>query len=170
MSNIIFVDEQDNVIGEGTKEEAWEKGIAHRIARIFVFNPKGELLIQKRADGLSSLPGRWDQSAAGHVDAGEDYATAAKRELIEEMGVENIEFVEEGKLFTDEKDESEKTKKRFNMLYTCTYDGAIQPNAEEVSEVRWINPNELDMWMNERPQDFTAGFIRNFKHLMTIKK
>jgi len=68
MKLITFVDENDQVIGSGTKQEAWQKGIIHRIVRIFLFNFKGELLIQKRADNISSLPGRWDQSAAGHVD------------------------------------------------------------------------------------------------------
>ncbi len=65
MVNIIFVDENDNVIGEGTKQEAWKKGIAHRIVRIFLFNSKGELLIQNaqnttspyRADGINLRQG-----------------------------------------------------------------------------------------------------------------
>src|SRR3989338_4643482 len=109
---------KNNVIGAGSKEEAWKNGIIHRIARIFLFNSKGELLITKRGDNLSSLPGRWDQSAAGHVDEGEDYPTAAKRELEEEVGVKNIELIEKGKFFTDETDETGKIKKRFSMLYT----------------------------------------------------
>ena len=77
MVNITFVDEQDNVIGAGSKQEAWTKGIYHRVSRIFLFNSKGELLIQKRSDNCVSLPGRWDQSAAGHVDEGETYLEAA---------------------------------------------------------------------------------------------
>lgn len=169
MTKIIFVDENDNVIGSGSKKEAWQKGILHRIARIFLFNSKGELLIQKRADNLSSLPGRWDQSAAGHVDEGEDYATAAKRELEEEVGVRDVELTEKGKFFTDETDETGKIKKRFSMLYTGKYDGEIKPNTGEVSEIRWILPNDLNTLMDKSPNDFTAGFIRNFKNLQSIE-
>ena len=39
--NITFVDENDNIIGSGTKKQAWENGNIHRIARLFVFNSKG---------------------------------------------------------------------------------------------------------------------------------
>lgn len=166
MKKIVFVDKNDNVIGAGSKEEAWEKGIIHRIARIFLFNPKGELLITKRADNLSSLPGKWDQSAAGHVDEGEDYATAAKRELAEEVGVKNVELTEREKFFTDETDETGKIKKRFSMIYTGVYDGEIKFNPEEVSTIRWILPDELSAWMNEHPEEFTVGFIKNFRHLL----
>src|SRR3989344_7013830 len=117
MPQITYVDEKDNVIGAGSKEDAWKNGIIHRIARIFLFNSKGELLITKRGDTLSSLPGRWDQSAACHVDEGEDYLTAAKRELEEEVEIKNVELTEKGKFFTDETDETGKIKKRFSMLY-----------------------------------------------------
>jgi len=165
MAKITFVDKDDNIIGAGSKEEAWKNGIIHRIARIFLFNSKEELLITKRADNLSSLPGKWDQSAAGHVDEGENYATAAKRELEEEVGVKDIELEEKGKFFTDETDESGKIKKRFSMLYIGHYDGEVTPNPKEVSKIQWINLEKLNAWMDERPNEFTAGFIRNFKNL-----
>ncbi len=169
MPNITFVDENDNVIGAGTGKEAREKGIYHRISRIFLFNSKGELLIQKRSDNSTTLPGRYDQSAAGHVDEGEDYLTAAKRELEEEVGVKGIELTEKGKFFTDEKDQPGKIVKRFNMIYTATYDGEAKPSPEEVSKVRWIDPKELSKWMEEKPNDFTEGFIENFKNLLNSK-
>ncbi len=160
MTKITFVDKDDNVIGSGTKGEALKKGIIHRIARVFLFNSKGELLIQKRADHLESLPGKWDQSAAGHVDEGESYHVAAKREMEEEIGVRGIELKEIKKLYTEEYD---KIKKRFNMLYSGVYDGDINFNREEVSEVKWIKPEDLAEWMEERPNDFTQGFIKCFK-------
>ncbi len=168
MAKITYVDENDKVIGEGTKEEAWEKGIIHRIARIFLFNSKGELLIQKRADHLTSVPGLWDSSAAGHVDNGEEYQQAAERELSEEVGIADIPLIERDKFFTDEKDESDKIKKRFNMIYSATYDGDIKQNAEEVSEIRWIEPKVLAQWMEKNPADFTAGFRMNFKYLQSL--
>lgn len=167
-SPITFVDENDNVIGMGSKKEAWEKGISHRIVRIFLFNSKGELLITKRADNLSSLSGRWDQSAAGHVDVGEDYITAANRELEEEVGVGNIKLTQKGKFFHIDKDEEDKIKKRFTMLYTGIFDGEIKLDSKDVSEIRWIDVNILKNWMNEQPNDFTEGFIENFKNLQKI--
>ena len=67
MPKIVFVDKNDNVIGSGTREEALQKGIIRRIVRIFLFNSKGELLIQKRSSNVR-LPGKWVQSVGGHVD------------------------------------------------------------------------------------------------------
>jgi 16S rRNA (adenine1518-N6/adenine1519-N6)-dimethyltransferase len=168
MTNISFVDADDTVIGEGSKQEAWSKGIACRIVRIFIFNVKGDLLILKRSDNRTSLPGRWDQSAAGHVDAGEDYLTAAKRELEEEAGITGLELVEKGNLYTNETDEADKVKKRFNRLYVAVYDGEVHPNTEEVSEARWIAPAELDEWMQNKPDDFTEGFRRCYEYYTSL--
>ena len=170
MTLITFVDEKDNVIGAGTKQEAWYKGIAHRIARVFLFNSKGELLIQKRAEHIDSLPGRWDQSAAGHVDEGETYLEAAARELFEEVGVSGVELKEIIRVATDETDESGKIKKRFSMLYTTTYNGEIKFNRGEVSEVKWIHPDDLNRLMDEHPDDFTQGFMFNFKKYYEIRR
>lgn len=163
MALITFVDEHDNVVGAGTKQEAWEKGVRHRIARILLFNTKGKLLIQKRAAHLASCPDKWDQSAAGHVDAGETYEGAAKREATEEIGIPDLQLHEQGKLYTDETDEPGKIKRRFNMLYTTVSDAAIRANPDEVSETRWIMPDELAAWMDACPSDFTQGFVANFK-------
>ena len=136
MTKIVFVDENDDVIGAGTKEQAWTNGDIHRIARLFVFNSKGELLIHKRSDKLDNLPGKWDQSAAGHVDEGEDYLEAAQREVKEDIGIENVELEEVGKFYQDEIDEDGKIKKRFNMLYEVRYDDGVNFNENEVSEIK----------------------------------
>lgn len=161
MNKITFVDEDDNIIGSGTREEALQKGIARRIVRVFLFNSKGELLIQKRS-GNVSLAGKWDQSVGGHVDEGEDYYQAVQRELQEELGIEDIAPKEITKFYTEETDETG-INKRFNLLYSVNYDGEINFNSEEISEIKWITLDKLGDWMRERPQDFTQGFIKTLK-------
>jgi len=170
MELITFVDENDNIIGAGTKREAWDKGIANRIARVFLLNSKGELLIQKRGENIVSLPGRFDQSAAGHADEGETYLQAAKRELFEEVGVSGVELREITKIFTNETDESDKIKKRFNMLYEVVYDGEIKMDPGELAEVRWIMPEKLDKMMKEKSDDFTQGFLESFRKFYELKR
>jgi isopentenyldiphosphate isomerase len=164
MPNITFVDSDDNVIGYGTRQEAIARGIIHRIARVFVFNTKGEMLIQKRSHKVD-LPGRWDQSAAGHVDEGEDYPEAAVREAKEEIGLLGVPLKEIGKFYSEEVDEKQK-KKRFNALYSAVYDGELKADEDEVSEVRWIAPQELEAWMKERPDDFTQGFMQTYQYYL----
>ena len=163
MAKITFVDENDNVIGAGTKKEALEKSIAHRIARIYLFNSKGEILMQKRSATVTSNPNKWDQSAAGHVDEGETYEQAAYRELKEEVGIEGIPLKEIAKYYQEETDE--RRRKRFNMLYMGTYDGDVIPDGDEVSEVKWFLPEELERRMKEHPDEFTQGSIRSFQEL-----
>ncbi|MDZ4226415.1 MAG: isopentenyl-diphosphate delta-isomerase, partial [Patescibacteria group bacterium] len=63
MANIVFVDKDDNPVGAGSKQEAVDQGIVHRIVRVFLYNSKGEMLIQRRSEHISSMPGLWDHSA-----------------------------------------------------------------------------------------------------------
>lgn len=159
--NVVYVDEDDNEIGSGSIDDALNKGIIMRIARVFLANSKGELLIQKRSDTHKSLPGRWDQTAAGHVDESESYLEAASRELSEGMGIKEVELHEVAKYYSEEKDET-RTKKRFNMLFTGTYDGEVKVDRHEVSDFRWVDPHQLETEMKESPSDFTEGFIEAF--------
>lgn len=160
MTKITFVDKDDNVIGSGTRKEALERGIIHRIVRVFLFNSKGELLIQKRSSNVPS-PDKWDQSVGGHVDEGEDYLEAAQRELEEELGVKDIPLKEINKFYSEGTIKTVRNK-RFNMLYSALYDGEINFNKDEVSEIKWIGLEDLGEWMREKPEEFTKGFIKSF--------
>lgn len=153
---IVYVDADDNVIGAGSRRDAAQKGIIHRISRVFIFNSDGEMLIQKRSPHVSAFPNRWDDSAAGHVDEGEEYLEAALRELREEVGIAGIPLVEIGKHYSEITEEMP-LRKRFNMLYEGRYDGPIQFDPQEVSEVRWISMRELQEWIDKKPSDFSQG-------------
>lgn len=76
MSNVIWVDENDAVLGEVDREKAHKEGLLHRVAAIYLVNDRGEILVNERAKD-----GYLDHSSAGHVDVGESYLEAAKREL-----------------------------------------------------------------------------------------
>lgn len=162
MAKITYVDNNDTVIGYGTKEEAIAKGLIHRIARVFVFNSEGEILIQKRSE-KAAIPGRWDQSAAGHVDEGEDYLAAALRETREEVGIEGVYLFEVGKYYSEETDD-DLLKKRFTGLFTTVFDGDRLEGDGEVAEVQWISPSALKTWMSNTPEDFTQGFIQCYEY------
>ena len=59
----------------------------------FIFNRKGELLLQQRSPFTKDNRGLWDKSAGGHVDL-KDSSTliTAKRELVEELFLPEAEF------------------------------------------------------------------------------
>lgn len=88
MSELVAsVDDFDQVIEIVPRKVANEKGYNVRIAAVLVFNSKGEIILQKISKNKKKDAGKWNYSAAGHVLAGEDYPTAALRELEEELGI-----------------------------------------------------------------------------------
>lgn len=68
------------------KSIAHRDGVWHPCVHIWIYNDKGEILMQKRAMTKAVYPGVWDISAAGHVAAGETMEEAALREIKEELG------------------------------------------------------------------------------------
>ena len=92
MEYLDIVDEQGNPTGETvSRQTAHEKGILHRTSHVWIArrnHGKVELLIQKRCASKDSHPGCYDISSAGHIPAGEDFASSAIRELKEELGIE----------------------------------------------------------------------------------
>lgn len=90
METFDVVNEKDEVIGSATQAETYAKHLTHRIAHIFILNNKGEILLQKRGETCSYLPGYWSTSVGGHVRAGESYFDGACREAKEELGIEVI--------------------------------------------------------------------------------
>lgn len=83
---IDVVDAHDNIVGKAERSKVHKDGLLHRIFFVFLFNPEGELFMQKRGN-TELYPGFWEGSASGHVMSGETYKDAAERELHEELGV-----------------------------------------------------------------------------------
>lgn len=156
--NVIYVDKDDNVIGAGSIADAIKNGFGVQISRVFLTNSKGEILLQQRSPRIDSWPNKWDQTAAGHVDEGENYAIAAKRELLEEMGIDGVELTPVTKIYTEET-YGDATRKRFNTIFIGKYDGEVKIDNDEVSGYKWIMPEELNQQMKDTPEEFTSGFI-----------
>jgi isopentenyldiphosphate isomerase len=69
------------------KSEAHKHGWFHATVHIWLFTLDEKILLQKRALTKKVFPGLWDISVAGHIAAGENVLTAAKREVFEEIGL-----------------------------------------------------------------------------------
>ena len=153
---IDVVNEADEVIDTVSMQEARERGLIHRIARVMVQDASGELLLQKRTAKLL-WPNCWDNSAAGHVDAGEDYLTAARRELFEEIGLRTDELEEVGTYFTDIMYQSYSLR-RFNRVYRFITDETPQDlQSDEVAEVKWFSVSDAKKLVKEHPDKVTDG-------------
>tara|TARA_R110001592_G_scaffold363372_2_gene686146 strand:- start:7660 stop:8172 length:513 start_codon:yes stop_codon:yes gene_type:complete len=133
------VDASDRVVDVMARGEVHRLGLMHRSVHILVFNSDNELFIQKRSMLKDSNPGLWDSSAAGHVDAGEDYLACAKRELGEELGVSGAPLLEA--LFR--LPASATTGMEHCSVYRCIYDGPLILQEEEIDEGSWISIGEM---------------------------
>ncbi|PIZ61953.1 hypothetical protein COY17_03305 [Candidatus Saccharibacteria bacterium CG_4_10_14_0_2_um_filter_52_9] len=155
---IQIVDENDEPIGTASISEAQAKGLVHRIVRIMVEDEAGNILLQKRTPDSELYPDRWDNSAAGHVDVDESYETAAKRELAEEIGLENVELEEIGYYrhignFEDRK--LNRFSRVFKVVVPKETKFILQP--DEVASVRWFDVDEAKELVVSHPDKVTDG-------------
>lgn len=162
--DILFVDKNDQPIGFGTRDEARAHAISYRMSRVILRDENDRILAQHRSENKKHYPGRWTDSASGHVDKGEDYERAAHRELFEEIGVKtNLIFL--GTFSGIHEDhESEWT------VFSGVFEGRIDSMTELVlqkSEVQgtcWYDLDALKKEMNQNPGVFTPGFIKTIEH------
>lgn len=157
------VDEKDQVTGQATRGEVHAKGLLHRAVHVFAINRRGELLLQRRSMLKDAHPGVWDSSVSGHLDSGEDYASAAVRELEEEMGITGVQPLEIARI-----EPSEATGWEHVRLYRCEHHGALRFPCSEIDTAAWFPIEELRAWIGARPEDFASGFLECWKVVETV--
>ena len=155
------VDEADNVIGAASREECHSNAkLIHRSVYIFLVNSRGEILIQKRSVNKDLYPGFYTASATGHVNYGEDYDDAAKRELKEELGVDApLRRLCKVKSFSD-------VEREISMVYVCRYDGPIRFDRNEIDEVIFMSIDDIERSLKTGDKKFAYGFKVAFKEFL----
>jgi isopentenyl-diphosphate Delta-isomerase len=156
-NEVILVDERDVAIGVSEKLLAHQKGLLHRAFSVFVFNPKGELLIQKRAKGKYHSAGLWSNTCCSHPRPGEETLTGAHRRLQEEMGFD-CELQTAGALIYTAQVGNGLTENEYDHIFLGEYEGATEINLDEVSESRWVDPQVLLLDMKNSPEKYTYWF------------
>lgn len=160
---IQIVDEQDNPTETATKQEAWDKGLIHRIVRIMLHDKNGRVLLQHRTPTKDIFPDCWDNSAAGHIDVGEDYSTAAARELKEELDLEGLRLTKIGKYRSDETWKGHRFN-RFTACYRAEIDQApTRLEDGKVDDVRWYTVDEIKSLIKNHPDKVTDGLRQVFE-------
>ena len=155
-------DEAGNRIGRALRSECHgNPALLHHTSHVVIFHPDGErLLLQKRSRNKDIQPGKWDTAVGGHVDCGEDYLTAARRELREELGVS--EFPGELRYLFDSKIrnsiESEDVR-----VYGLTFAGPVRFQTEEIDEIRFWTKEELADLENRKL--FTPNLVSELEML-----
>ena len=151
------VDDENRVIAQASRHEVHTQKLKHRAVHILVFDAKGNLFLQKRSRYKDANPGRWDSSAAGHLEAGCDYAETAARELQEELGVNApLELI-------GCHPASRETGWEFVQVYRAEHNGPFTWPRAEIESGLFFPVELLERWTAARPQDFSHSFLASFR-------
>ena len=137
---IDIFDPSGNCIGQAERSRAHgDNTLLHRAAHVLVFSSDGRLLLQKRAVTKRIQPGKWDASVGGHLAAGEDYLSGARREMAEELGLAEdtpLEFLFDVQIRNEIESEDAR-------VYRAVAEGPFAFQKEEIDEVRFFTEMEL---------------------------
>ncbi|MGY0407442.1 MAG: isopentenyl-diphosphate Delta-isomerase [Polaribacter sp.] len=154
---VILVNTEDKQIGLTGKIEAHKKALLHRAFSVFIFNKKGELMLQQRAATKYHSPLLWANTCCSHQRVGENNVDAGRRRLQEEMG------------FTAD------LKDVFSFIYKAPFDNGLteheldhvmigsfnsEPNVnkQEVEDYKWMTLENVKKDIEENPTIYTAWF------------
>ena len=120
-----LVDEDGRVIGTAPRSVAHEQHLLHPVVHLHVLNSAGDIYLQHRPTWKQTQPGKWDSAVGGHIDAGEDVATALLRETREEIGITDFKYrALEKYVFECELD------RELVYPFMTIYDGPVCPSDE----------------------------------------
>jgi len=158
--HLYVVDENDNVIGWASRGECHKRGLIHRSVYVIVLNDRGEVFLQKRSMSKDLYPGLYACSASGHVEYGESYEEAARRELREELGVNaQLKWVGKFKCFSE-------IEREISAIYLCRYNGPFKLDAEEISEGKFVSIEEIKRMLKEGEREFAYGSVLALKEFI----
>ena len=135
---LIIVDQYNNIIGKEKRDIIHQKGLIHRDIHILIFNEKREIFLKKRNQNIN-YPNLWESSVAGHVKYKETYFQAAKRELFEE-------------LIIDEKD-----KKLFNLNFYAIFKNFTNDLDKQYTALFFIENIDNSIQIQVSPTEATKG-------------
>lgn len=172
-----MIDVLDEYTGEKTgevisKNEAHSKGIWHGSIHVLIINnDKSKTLLQKRCAEKKLYPNTWDIAVGGHISAGEDDITSAKRELEEELGlnpeelkIEKVDRIKE-KLVNNGVISNEYVS--IFIVYADIDINSITLQVEEVSEAKWCTKEELNIFIEDK---VIIPHVREYEILKEILK
>ncbi len=164
---LILVDENDNETGSMNKLAAHQTGTLHRAFSVFIFNGKGEILLQQRSDEKYHSAGLWSNTCCSHPLNGESVNDAISRRLKEEMGMTcttqfQFSFIYKVAL------ENGLTEHELDHVYFGESDDVPVPDPNEVKHWKYVRPEKLKEEMISHPNLFSAWLKICFPRVESI--
>ena len=169
MEEVILVNTDNEVLGYMEKMEAHEKGLLHRAFSIFIFNTKGEILLQKRAISKYHSGGLWTNTCCSHPRKNESFLDAANRRLSEEMGMscvlnEVFSFIYKAEL------DNNLTEHEYDQVLFGTTDQLPVLNKAEAEDYKYIKPDQLKIDIHDNPSQYTEWLKISFEKVYHLTK
>ncbi len=154
---VVLVNEQDQDLGTCEKMEAHEKGLLHRAISVFVFNDKGEWLLQRRAATKYHCGGMWSNTCCSHPFFGETPHEAANRRLMEEMGMSTSLHFQFPFLYKAQVN-NDLIEHELDHVFIGYSNDIPVLNLEEVDQFKYVSSEELSHQMSTNGDQFTPWF------------
>ena len=165
MNSVILVDELDNMLGTMEKMAAHRLGKLHRAFSVFIFNSKGQLLLQQRALNKYHSGGKWTNTCCSHPMPGEKTLDAAHRRLQQEMGLKcelsyAFNFVYSADMSNGI------SEHEYDHVYAGISDDIPMPDPDEVAAYEYVNINSLAKELKKTPELYTEWLKICFERVM----
>jgi isopentenyl-diphosphate delta-isomerase len=162
---LILVDTHDQETGSLGKVECHDgDGILHRAFSVFLFNDRGELLLQQRSADKRLWPMYWTNTCCSHPRQGESMQAATERRLQQELNTAStLEFIykfEYQARFGDLGSENE-----LCWVYLGRIEREATANDAEVVALRFADEKTLQAQIESNPDDFTPWFKMEWQRL-----
>lgn len=167
---VVLVDEQNNVIGTAPKATVHGKTTPlHRGFSLFIFNRRGETLLQQRALTKITWPGVWSNSCCGHPTLNETNVQAAARRAADELGLRLEEIVEIAP-YRYQCTRNGIEENEICPILVAVTDDAVSPNPMEVTHIRWVQWDALAREITTTPGHYSEWCEDEARILAANKK
>lgn len=159
MEQVILVDEHDREVGTANKLDAHRgEGRLHRAFSVFLFDPEGRMLVQRRAAGKYHFPSLRSNACCSHPRPGEDVSAAARRRVREELGVDVALRAVFAFVYTARDTRSGLAEREYDHVFVGTLQSEPVPDPQEVDSVAWVEPGDLLHDVARHPERYTPWF------------
>jgi isopentenyl-diphosphate delta-isomerase len=162
--HVVLVDQRDRMVGVAPKLDAHRRGQLHRAVSVVLFDDEGRVLLQRRAEAKYHSAGLWSNTCCGHPRPGESVGDAARRRLMDEMGIEGcgLTWVTDFLYFAEL--DGGLVEHELDHVLIGKWNGPTNPDPGEVAETQWIDRELLFEELIRDPDRYTVWTGRVVGH------
>lgn len=163
---IVLVDDDNNAIGTVRKSEVHDNDTKlHRAFSVFLFNSKGEFLLQQRAFSKKTWPGVWSNSCCGHTMLHESSEAAGIRRVGYELGLKNTKMTMALPDFRYRAEKDGVVENEICPVLIGFTDEKPEPNPDEVANIKWVDWEEFLLSLKDPETEISPWAIEEVELL-----